>query len=75
MTRATAVLSFSGVGNSDHAASNSGACVSYRLAPVIGLGVNDDRSAHNRVFGAGDGDVLDRYLVMRLALVIRLNVS
>jgi len=36
--------------------------------------MNDDRPADNRVFETGDGDIVDRYLVMRFALVIRLNV-
>src|SRR5881396_1271403 len=64
-----------GIGHADHAARDAGAGITHRLTAVIDLGMHDHAPADDRILQAGNRYVLHGDFVVRLAVVVRLEIS
>src|SRR5690606_8688288 len=63
------------LGDADHGLRDARPGVSGRLTAIIGLGVDDEPSADDRILRSGERDVLDGDLVLGDALFVRLEVA
>ena len=64
-----------GIGDADHAARDASAGIAHRLTAVIDLRVDNHAPADDWILQAGNRYVLHRDFVVRLAVVVRLEVS
>src|SRR5437899_4863540 len=64
-----------GIGDADHAAGDASAGITHRLTPVIDLRMHNQAPADDRILQAGNRYVLHVDFVVRLAVVVRLEIS